>query len=260
LGMILVMFLVLNFVSAQADPISAIGKQLEKVISPSNNLLKFIVGDTAGVGGINSDAVFISKILLLILLICLISLVLDKVPMIADSDGMKWTITIAVSLLGIRFLSGDVVAAILLPYTTMAVAMSVIIPFLIFTVFIYSALDSPTARRLAWAFFGIVFFFLWFMRYSDGSLGAVKNLYTVAAIVSLIMIFLDGTIRRLQLRMRTEKTMSVSNYRRYVDLLKEYEISTERYQTALRSGDAKIAKAAKTDVDNADKALRKFIK
>jgi len=140
----------------------------------------------------------------------------------------------------------------------MAVAMSVIVPFLIFGAFVYSALETPTARRVAWIFFGVVFLFLWFMRASDGSLGGARNLYPLAAAVSLFMMLLDGTIRRLQLKMNKEKVMSVSNYRRYLELLKEYDAATERYQTALKTGNAKIITAAQKEVSNIDKALTKF--
>ena len=257
LGFVVVSILVLGFVAA-ADPIEVIGNQLAKIISPANSLLSYIVGDTAGVGGINSDSIFLSKVLLLILIVCLVSLILQKIPLIADSTAMMWIISIIVGILGIRFLSGDFVAAILLPYATLAVAMSVAIPFIIYATFVYSAIYSPTGRRIAWAFFGLVFFFIWFMRFDDGSLGNVKSLYPLAALLSWAMMFMDGTISRLQKKMAKEKAMSLTTYRHYSDLLKQYDLAEERYTSAIRTGNTKLIKALKTDLTNIDAALTKL--
>jgi len=252
LSLVMISVLALGFVAA-IDPIESLGNQIAKLIEPANRALHFIVGDTAG--KIDASTIFLSKILLLILIISLVSLILDRIPILSDSSTMKWVISIVVGILGIRFLSGDIVAAILLPYNTMAIAMSIIFPFIIYGAFVYSTIYTPTGRRIAWAFFGLVFLFIWFMRASDESLGNVTSLYPLAAAVSLGMMLIDGTIARLQKRMAKEKAMSVTAYRHYLDLLKEYETAEQRYTTAVRVGNAKAIAAAKSELNKLDVAL-----
>ncbi|MBM3247347.1 hypothetical protein FJZ17_02290 [Candidatus Pacearchaeota archaeon] len=246
LGALILSSLLIGVVSA--DPLESLGNALSSAFTGlgESETLKFIIGDTAASGTLDTGSVLFSKVLFLILIFCLVWVVFEKIPLIGENDKIQWVVTAVVSILAVRFITGGFVAAILLPYTTLGVTMSVIFPFLIFSAFVYNVFATPTARRISWAVFGAVFLFIYFLRYGD--LGDAKNLYPVIVIASLVMMTLDGTIMRLKNKMKAEKAMSVTQYRKYLDLLRRYEEAQDRYETAVSSGDPALIARAKADL------------
>jgi hypothetical protein len=159
----------------------------------------------------HTSTMFMAKLLFSIILICAIYLALEKgmTAFFSDKQWAIWIIAVAVTLLGIRFLRSDWIYAMILPQATLAVALTSIIPFIIFF-FVVRDWTSPTLRRIGWIFFGAVFFALYLTNSDKLSAAGSKAylIYPITAIVSLLMILFDGTIQKFRAKIEIEKADS----------------------------------------------------
>lgn len=193
-ALILSSFLI-SFVSA--DPLTDAAKKVGTFLSDA---VKFIIGSSNEIAGFTITAVLLAKLLLLIILFSMIWSVLEFMPFMNDG-WPRWTLSIIVSILGIRFLTDELIATIILPYSVLAVSMTALIPFIIYFLFVERGVTSSTGRKLAWTFFGAVFLALW--AYRMGFLGTTKDammlgnlgyVYLLTAGVAVVMLLLDKTI------------------------------------------------------------------
>src|SRR3989344_4569335 len=166
------LFLVLffPFVSAQQlppveDVINGIVSSLEGIFTPISSSL---------FGGGDSNEFLFAKILLAILLFAVINAVVKKVPIFREQKGVAIIVALVISILAVRFISeNQLVAGILLPYGTLGVGLTTILPFLIFFYFIHDSEIGPFGRRVSWFFFILVFLILWYSKGSD--LSTISN-------------------------------------------------------------------------------------
>lgn len=189
----------ISFISA-ADP-NPLTDAAKKVGTFLSDAVKFIIGSSSTIAGYNITAVLLAKLLLLIILFSMIWSVLEFMPFMNDG-WPRWTLSIIVSILGIRFLTDELIATIILPYSVLAVSMTALIPFIIYFLFVERGINSSTGRKLAWTFFGATFLLLW--AYRMGLLGATTKdtlalgssgyIYLITAAISLVMLLLDRTI------------------------------------------------------------------
>ncbi|MDP2925228.1 MAG: hypothetical protein Q8N99_02535 [Nanoarchaeota archaeon] len=150
---------------------------------------------------------FFAKILFLFIMIAVLFATLKRIDLLNENPWVLWTITIAVSILGVRYLS-DVtwIKTMLLPYETLYVAISAGIPFACYFIIVNVGFkDQPSfIRKAAWIFFGVIFVFLWFTRYD---MGDATFVYPVTAVLCLGMVFLDGTMNRYFNKIKIDKAM-----------------------------------------------------
>lgn len=167
-----------------------------------NSFLRYLIGNSEEftLAGVTYalEGVILAKFLLLILVLGIVWSVLEFAPIVRDG-WPRWVVSIIVSLLGVRFLPNEYITTILLPYNTMAVAMTAIIPFIIFALFVEKGINNSLGRKTAWLFFGIIFAGLWGYRVwvDQSSLRLTETaqwIYPVTLIAVLIMIALDRTI------------------------------------------------------------------
>lgn len=138
------------------------------------------------------------RILFLLIIVAVVYSVISKIPKFEDNNAIIWIITLSVSFLSTRFLLDEyIIQTVLLPYTALGVAITAILPLVIYFYFV-QAFESSTIRKVLWIFFIIGFFGLWFSRYSE--LGQISWIYFFTGIAALIFLFADGTIRRLLLK------------------------------------------------------------
>jgi hypothetical protein len=177
-----------SLVSAQSDVFRTI---LEVVISTINAAIvvfgPFLV---VVIGDYGNGEFFFAKILLLFLLFIVINAVLRQARIFESSPSTIKIIAAIVSILAIRFISdSQLVRGILLPYGALGVAITTIMPFLVFFYFVYFSGMAGFGRRISWVIFGIVFTVFWASR-TYGGLPAEFNwifgLTTVAIILALI--------------------------------------------------------------------------
>mgnify|MGYP001558409306 CR=1 FL=1 len=137
---------------------------------------------------------FWTKVLLFIMLLVVIRFVLLKLPQFEKNKGVTMIVSFVVSLIAIRFMSeGDLIRSLFLPYTTLGVAIIVIIPFLIFFYFLHVTNMGPGGRKMSWIFFMVVFAVLWWNR--SAQLSPIGNqIYFWSLIGMIIVMFFDKQI------------------------------------------------------------------
>ena len=180
----------INLVSAQL-PID-LGQGANVIINQGTELFRpifqFIIGDYT-----NGEYFFI-KVLFLILLFIVIFVILERVPFFEGFRNIAMLVALIVSILSVRFMSeNNFILGLLLPYTTLGVALITIIPFLIFAYGVHTTGLPGIGRKVAWGLFGIVFLSLWSTQHAK--FNDVSNyIYWGIIAGAAIMIFMDRTI------------------------------------------------------------------
>mgnify|MGYP001591679937 CR=1 FL=1 len=174
------------------------------------------------IGSYSTEEFFFAKILLLILLALIINAVLRKVGVFDKSPGVILTVSLIVSILAVRFISeNQMTLGILLPYGTLGVAITTIIPFLIFFYFIHVTNMGGAGRRLSWIFFGLVFIILWIYKYDKMS--SVSNqIYGWALFLMVFAFIFDKGIHRYFLTHEINRFVQGANARTIAMLQAEY--------------------------------------
>jgi hypothetical protein len=199
-----VLFMSMSFVSAQSGPIDAISRAIGSVVDFIEPVTALIVGATPG-----GEFLFV-KILLMIIVFSIVWIVLKNFDFFSEHNRFLVLISLIVTILAVRFLdSTEAISTILLPYSTLGIAITAGIPFIVYSLVINVGFKGPhkLIRRVAWIFFASIFIFLWFVRWNDiGNLG--RFIYPLTAVASIVMLFLDGTINGLLTQMKIEKAQS----------------------------------------------------
>ena len=155
-------------------------------------VFELILGDYAG------SEFFFTKILLMVLLIVIIDMILLRVQLFEGNPRIAGIVAIIVSVMAVRFISeNELITAILLPYGTLGIALTTILPFLIFFYFIYSSGMHGLGRKLSWIFFALVLFILWLYKSPEiGNMGALGNqIYLWSFVVMGIIVLFDKRIK-----------------------------------------------------------------
>jgi hypothetical protein len=186
-----------------------------------------------------SNDVFMGKLLAVILIISIIYVVLSK-TMDKFFSGKKWAlwlVSAVVSLLGVRFLTEDMIYMSIIPSSTFAVAVSAGIPFVLY--FFLIGDFSQRLRRYAWIFFAVIFTGLWMIRTTDSAKqlnDAALMIYPVTAGLATLMAWLDGTLRGFIERVQSDKAQVVHYAQRLVALEKDLNQVQERYNARILAG------------------------
>ncbi len=166
--------------------------------------LGMIVGETAtGTASNELGAnIFLAKVLLLILVLAIVSAVLSKTGFVFLEEGWThWVVSIVVAILSVRFLNAELVQAILIPYSTLGVALTAIVPFAIYFLFVEKGMYGPhysMMRRVAWIFFAVIFLAIWTLRTGEKTSNSIiDSIYPLTALIAVIMAFADGTIQKI---------------------------------------------------------------
>lgn len=186
------LILVIPLVSAQLyNVVSNFGENLvsaaEAILGP---VLRAVIGDVGG------GDIFFVKVLLLILLFVVIQVAIRKIPAFENQRGVSIILAAVVSVLAVRYMTtSDIIEGVLLPYSVLGVAITTILPFIIFFYFIQKSGLVGFSRRLAWIAYGIIFLVLWASRMEEISDDAhlIYFLILLAIIASLVF---DKSIQR----------------------------------------------------------------
>lgn len=158
------------------------------------------------------DDFFSMALLIFLIVFSVVFVVVKSVPFFNDAEHSwtVWLITIAVSLLSVRFLTADWLVTILLPYSTLGIAITAGLPFVLYF-FLVQKFQSDTMKRIAWIFFGIIFLYLWYDRTQTVSTIALPNggyygIYGWTALAALIMaLFGQKTVEKVKTKIKKEK-------------------------------------------------------
>ena len=203
----------------------AVDEAYVKLIQPAAG---WLIGDTSEFQAANSTTattaseMLLAKFLLAIIIFSVIWLIVGKISFFSDQMWSKIAIAIPVSLLSIRWLSGEVITSIILPYSALGVALSAGLPFIIYFL---AVKDFPqTARKISWIFFACIFVGLWIMRKTGQDAPGVGNfawIYLATAVIAVIVLLADKTIQRAMKKSAAEATKGVAEARRRSEVMKD---------------------------------------
>lgn len=164
---------------------------------------------------------FLLKILLAIVVLSICMSILPMVALFKDKKGVTWVISIVVSILSVRALTGEMINTIMVPNTALGMAIAAGLPFILYGIFVEKSITSSTLRRIAWIFFGVIFVMIYIMTIPlQGILGAI---YPTVIGLAILMAFLDGTIRKFWNRIQAENVVAAGQGRIYIKLYNDTE-------------------------------------
>lgn len=183
---------------------------MDGVVEVMNPFSAYLLGDT-----LTGELLF-AKVLFFVVVLSLVWMALNRIPFFSPEEGQQlwviWVVSIAVSILAVRFISTeDWVQTIILPYTTLGIVLAAGFPFVIFFVLVELGLKGSTGteyktiRKVAWVFFGVVFIGLFVSR--GDVVGSARNVYFVTAIFAFIVAIFDGTFQGMLHDMSMDRTI-----------------------------------------------------
>jgi hypothetical protein len=164
-----------------------------------------------------------------LLLILLITVLTKPAEMITKTRTPAIIVASVISILGIRFLSNEMISGVLLPYGTVAIIVSVFVPFLLLVYFLN---DIPFAalRKVGWIMTAIVFLGLWWFRFQ--TIGAMAYVYAITAVLSVILFLLDRTIQNLKIKITVNNEKDSQTYIQITTLQQRINVNTGLLPTA----------------------------
>lgn len=152
------------------------------------------------------DEFFFYKLLLFFLMIFVVYLALKNVPIFKDNTKIARFVAIIIALIAARYLTEiDLIETILISYGTLAVALTTILPFLVYFFFVHNAVKSGVGRRLAWIFYMIVLLGLWINRYD--AIGDAGNfIYFGIFVAAILLLVFDKKVREYFVIAEMQKT------------------------------------------------------
>jgi hypothetical protein len=257
LSLIIVSFLSVFVFAETADPtvkqIQTFGDTVYEVFRP---FLERIIGHAS------DNDVFLAKSMFLLVILMVIWVALGKVSFFTEYKWVHWIVTIAVSVLAVRWFSDiKIIRTAILPYSVLGIVIACGIPFVIYF-FIVESLRSRTMRKVAWVLFAVVFVALWITRSSD--VGKWGFIYLITAGASIVVLSLDGTIQKMFKRMSIERGLRVQDVRKVHSLRDQLDRISDRYE---KDGDGYIGlygvdghAGYEGDRKKIQKQINKFIK
>jgi hypothetical protein len=186
-----------SFVSAFDLP--PVGKFVKKVVDSVSEVLSPVLEPVLGTAP--SEYLF-AKVLLLIILFSVVYLVLGKIDFFEDSP-FQWIVALVVGLLGIRYLSKEVLQGLTTNYSVLGILLLTLVPFIIYLYFLYTVFeDFPLLRRFGWALFAAVYIGLWAsasgprLSPGDGGSFSLGTAYGLTVLAAIILIFIDGWVHK----------------------------------------------------------------
>lgn len=200
LGLFILGLLVIAFLASVITAAEVNGQT--NILNEAGNSIKAFFASSSFFSDEANKAGF-SKFLLIMLLVLIIYSASDMIPFISGAgEGIKWTVAIIIGLLGFMFVSPENVKFILTNYEALGVTITTIIPLLVilgFTVKLQK--DHPTTavfvNPLVLILFSLYCFMKWITIYwTPGEVPELAYLYPIALILTIIWLFINGTIAR----------------------------------------------------------------
>jgi len=210
LFVLIILSAVAPLVSAQYIGIREASEQaIELVIETTEPFLQVLLGGQDYTGWL-----LFERFLIFILLLSVTYIAVGNIPAFSDNKGIIWIIAIIVPLIAVRNINYAWLNTILLQYQVLGIALTAILPFIIFLYFLHSISENPTIRKIGWIFFIVVYYGLWTTTASI----TYGQVYLWTMIIALIFLFFDGTIHRTMLKQRLKDSEKGPIYQRIADI------------------------------------------
>lgn len=165
-----------------------INEVITQIINIGTPVFEVIIGEYS------SNEFFFSKILLLILLVIISKNILDKTPIGEDNKNISIIVSLIISILAIRFINeNSFFEAIFVQYGALGIAITTILPMVIFFYFIHNIKVGPFGRKIFWGIYGIIIVAIWVSKSRE--IPTVANwIYALSTLAIIAFIALDKTI------------------------------------------------------------------
>lgn len=207
LGLLIFTFITFGTKVVSAQPFgfpSSFDYMVEGVWRNIQIILMFILGGN----DIYSGELLFIKFLIFLLITVITITTLKRVPNFGENERISRVVGLIVGLLATRFLTTEtLVNLIWLPYGALGIAISSLLPPIIFF-FLVQSFESSVLRKVLWVCFVVIFFGIWIYRFSD--IGDLSWIYFLSGIASVIFLFADGTIRRTMINQQM-KELGIDN-------------------------------------------------
>lgn len=226
---LLSLFLVSSFVSAQVLESIADGAKnfYNTIFEPFG---QFLLGSNTTDGEL-----FFAKLLLFIMLASIVWYALDKFPPTQGKRSL--IISLIVSILSVRYITPEWINTIILPYGAFAIAVTALIPLILFFFLVETGLQGhPALRKICWIFAAVVFVGLFFYRINVIPPGKEDfnpaYIYLIATVASVIFLIADETIQRAFTKARYANINEIKKIKIEAELVEEYN----KYSKQLADG------------------------
>jgi hypothetical protein len=237
-----VMFLISLTATVSAQFYLDLERGAVEVIDEITNFMRpffeWIIGDYSG-----SDF-FLVKSLLLVLLFVVINVILKKTKLGEKNSSAVVIVAMVVSIMAVRFMpDNQIFSAILLPYSTLGIAIATLVPFFIFFYMLHASKMSGVGRRIGGLIYGVIFVTLFINQYASGRIEGI-GLYVYAGIIAALVLafFFDRGIQRyffaheLNIFFRGQQSRAVASLQsEYMNILNVDTPEAENRRNAIES-------------------------
>ncbi|MEM2956363.1 MAG: hypothetical protein QW041_02205 [Candidatus Pacearchaeota archaeon] len=183
---LLFLILTLSFVSAQTLPAPQ---------TAAKDITEFITKLLVGASGTTID---ITARFLLFLILTII--LYRAAEALTKSSSIGMILSILVSILALRYLGTKEIIGLIIPYTALGIVISVFVPFMLYGYLIVTSSLPATLRKIGWMLMIVIFTILWYLRWAE--IGDLAWIYFIGIVLTLVMLLMDGTIRKLTVEMK----------------------------------------------------------
>jgi hypothetical protein len=176
---------------------------MQLILDTLSNTINFIIAFASPVfeiiiGDYSTSEFFFSKILLFILLFMILRNIIGRIPFGDDNPKFALIISIIISILGIRFINqNEFFESIFLQYGVIGIAITSILPLIIFFYFIEISKIGSYGRKVFWVLYMAIMGFIWSEKVRAGSIPPEANyIYILTLICAFIFLFFDKSINK----------------------------------------------------------------
>ena len=245
LGVSTFLLAMMTLVSAQGGIASGLSRGMSQVIGMIEGLLGPFFSAIFGGG----SGMLFEKVLFLAIILTTVYMIVKKMPVFGNKEPVIWIVSISISLLSTRFMSAEMIQTMLLPYSTLGIALTAALPLLIFFAFVYNNGFTETVRRTLWIFYIVIFLTVWGTRYD--TVGDIAWIYLASAGIAFLFFLWDGRIQKIILAQGREKLNQDIREDRAIQIrrrLKELErdnnegiVTPERYKKKRKELEERLA-------------------
>jgi hypothetical protein len=218
---------------------------IDQVISFLTPFFQVVIGEYS------TSEFFFHKILLLILLIVIVKAILEKTPIAENNKQAGIIIALIISVLAIRFINeNQFFEAIFIQYGVLGIAITTILPMVIFFYFVHNTKVGSYGRKVFWAIYIIILIGIWIVKSAELP-EAANWIYGLTILSAGVFLIFDKSIhayfgiKNFKNFDRAQKKESIKHLRRrIVELEKdhrdgvvtdpEYESERKRIQKQIR--------------------------
>lgn len=197
---------------------------IEKILGFLSPFLEKIIGDYS------TSEFFFHKCLLLLALVLILKNVLEKMPLGEKNEKLSLMLSIIMSILAIRFINeNDFFESIFIQYGVLGIAITTILPTIIFFYFIHKTKVGTMGRKLFWILYILIMGMIWISKFSNLPTEA-NFIYIFIIIAGLFLIIFDKTVHSYFGLSDLKHFQIINNRKRIRELKVELEKIEEHFQ------------------------------